>query len=64
MKELLGWSLNGALDPWSCLDEFYGLFCLVKVFCGIIFQICYFNDFVDECYGLFGLNIAFCRIIF
>ena len=19
MKELLGWSLDGALDPWSCL---------------------------------------------
>ena len=20
MKELLGWSLDGALDPWSCLE--------------------------------------------
>ena len=20
MKELLGWSLDGALDPWSCLS--------------------------------------------
>ena len=21
MKELLGWSLDGALDPWSCFED-------------------------------------------
>ena len=26
MKELLGWSLDGALDPWSCFTYFsFGL---------------------------------------
>ena len=23
MKELLGWSLDGALDPWSCFKKSY-----------------------------------------
>ena len=23
MEELLGWSLDGALDPWSCFQFFY-----------------------------------------
>ena len=29
MKVLLGWSLDGALDPWSCLSENYRFFMVI-----------------------------------
>ena len=33
MKELLGWSLDGALDPWSCLRKSL----VIKIQAGVLY---------------------------
>ena len=36
MEELLGWSLDGALDPWSCFKTYWKLKTLTGNFLKLI----------------------------